>query len=641
MGKKHLQKVVRLNPFPVIGGSGWSDERKSRPDHEKYEWWRVLWLTGVDYFSTLAYQPGIAFLAAGVLSPLATLLLVIVTLFGALPVYRQVASRSYAGQGSIAMLERMLSGWWSKSCVLILIGFAATDFTITMTLSAADAAQHIIENELLNSLFGMGQIGLTLSLLGALGAVFLIGFREAIRIAIFIAVPYIVLNIIVLVAGIIELANHPEKIANWNAGMAAHGDFVGILIVCSLVFPKLALGMSGFETAVSTMPLIETGELSGSAEIQDRVRKTRKLLFVAALLMSMLLLASSVVTTVLIAPAEFVSGGKAYGRAISFLAHDLFGMGFGTVYDVVTVAILWFAGASALTGLLQIIPRYLPKFGMAPAWLANTRPLVLVIVFFNFLITLIFKADVEAQSGAYATGVLVLILSAAVAVALSLWREADRIRSYYYWGVTFVFAYTLGENIRLRIDGLIVAAVFVFVIITLSMVSRAMRATEIRIGELKFESDASARKWTQIEGKDVHLVTIRKDTLAMRKQKAEEIRKYYAIEGIIAFLHIELTDDRSEFNADLQAVITKEDNNYLIEVKGANAIANTIAFVSESLRPKSIFLSLTRKNPLGQALRFVLWGEGETGLMVYRILLRHWERVNRGKNRPLIFIVSE
>jgi len=612
-----------------------------------HPWWKVIWLTGVDYFSTLGYQPGIALLAAGPLAPIATMILVLVTLLGALPIYAQVASRSYVGQGSIAMLENLLKGWSGKALVLVLLGFAATDFVITMTLSAADAAKHAIENPFFGPVLGEHQLLVTVAILAILAAVFLKGFTEAIGLAAAAAVPYLGLNLIVLGRGAWEVITHPALLDSWRSMLAAKGDFAMLVAGAVLVFPKLALGLSGFETGVSVMPLVDGGAADKAhnphkdGAPKGRVGNTRKLLALAALIMSCMLILSSFVTTLLIPPAAYREGGKASGRAIAYLAHKHLGPGFGTVYDISTILVLSLAGASAAAGLLHLIPRFVPRYGMAPIWASLSRPLVLALFLVELVVTLVFNADVEAQSGAYATGVLVLIVSAAVAATLALWHER-------HWGLMSytailcaVFTFTLADNCVERPDGLIIGCIFTLLLMLASGFSRSLRSAEFRIPQGYFMDVGSWRLGPELRGKKVNLAPLASSAEEDRRRKRAEITKYYKVRGPILFLHVNLLDNRSDFAAPVEVSISKDGSDYVAEVYGAIAVANTIAYVCEAIDPIAVFIGLTRRNLMSQAFRYLLFGEGETGLMVYKILLRYWHWTPEEDVRPLIFLMSD
>ena len=239
------------------------------------------------------------------------------------------------------------------------------------------------------------------------------------------------------------------------------------------------------------MPLVKGDPEDTEEHPAGRIRNTRKLLTVAALTMSVMLVGSSIITTMLIPPEAFRAGGEAYGRALAYVAHEHLGHTFGTIYDISTVAILWFAGASAMVGLLNLVPRYLPRYGMAPEWAKANRPLVFIFTGITFLVTILFKADVTAQGGAYATGVLVLMGSAALAVTLDARRHGRRWLGYLV--LSLIFAYTTLINIVERPEGLKIASWFIVTIIVTSLISRVVRSTELRVQSV--EPDAVARRF--------------------------------------------------------------------------------------------------------------------------------------------------
>jgi hypothetical protein len=616
----------------------------------KASWWQVMCLTGVDYFSTLGYQPSIAFVAAQYLSPFATIVVVLLTLFGALPVYNRIAALSPHGQGSLSILEERLPRWRGKAFVLCLLGFAATDFVITITLSAADATAHIIENPFVPHWMDHRVI-VTLILLAALGAIFLKGFKEAIWLAVGLVVLYLGLNVIVVGNGLWVLVTHPEHMQAWRTNLFTQQSNPVMMVAMALIlFPKLALGLSGFETGVAVMPLVrgvsgQTTSVDPAIELRARVDNTRKLLKTAAVIMSVLLIGSSFVTTTMIPAHEFQKGGEASGRALAFLAHRDFGEVFGTLYDISTIAILWFAGASAMAGLLNLVPKYLPRYGMAPDWARATRPLVTLITCIAFFVTIMFDADVDAQGGAYATGVLVLMTSGAVAVIVALPLSRRR-----FIPIGVIFFFTTLLNMYEKPEGLKIALWFIATIIGTSLVSRVLRSTEIRIEGVAYDEKAeefikdaaNAGRAGNTAYPALRIIANRPDTGNRDEydRKLAEARREHHLPEADPVLFLEIrSSDASDFSNMLRVRGVDIDGHRVLRCSSP-AIPNAIAGLLLNLRDRTdclphAYFGWTEGNPIAYLLKFLAFGEGDTA-PVCREVLRQAEHVP--ERRPRIHV---
>ncbi|MFJ6119014.1 amino acid transporter, partial [Streptomyces sp. NPDC092129] len=400
--------------------------------------------------------------------------------------------------------------------------------------------------------------------------------------------------------------------------------------------------LSGFETGVAVMPHVQGDPDDTEEKPTGRIRDTKKLLTTAALVMSGFLITTSFITTLLIPEKEFQSGGAANGRALAYLAHEYLGNAFGTVYDASTIAILWFAGASAMAGLLNLMPRYLPRYGMAPHWARAVRPMVIVFTLVAFLVTWIFDADVDAQGGAYATGVLVLISSAAIAVTIAARKAGQRNWTVGFAVISAVFLYTTVVNVIERPDGVKIGACFIAGIILVSLLSRLARAFELRVTSVSLDTMAE-RFVRDIASRKIRFIANEPGSrdAAEYRDKIEQIRVDNDITPQDDFVFVEVTvGDPSEFEAGLTVRGEVLHGRYRVLTLESSSIPNALAALMLYVRDTTgctphIYFEWTEGDPFRNFLRFFLFGQGEVA-PVTREVLREAEPDR--KRRPRVHV---
>jgi hypothetical protein len=675
-----------------------SDSTAQRRGQHQYAWWIVLCLLGLDYFSSLAYLPSIALMQAEglpvelrnthLLVPLAALGVALLTLLVALPVYLYIAGRSPHGEGAIGLLERRWPGWRGKLLVLVLVGFIGTDYIMTRSLSTADAAEHLTANPLFRAqsevwlrdpeavrnalpapLRGVFFEALSERLVvSVILAIVSFGFyfwlvrsldRGFLGFAVAIVLLFLAVNLLVLVPTWQYLLQHPEILRDWQQSLPtllgdirsnAGGTLAFLGLIALVTFPPMAIGLSGFELALVSVPLVRGSASDTPEHPRGRIFNARLMMIAAAVLMSVLVLVS-VSAVGLVVPLEGLkdSGGVVHHRAVSYLAHGsvlrsglsahdeiapYFGTAFGTVYDLSAILILCLAGAAATVTLKDVVPGLLGKFGMEVTW---TRRLGLITHLFNGLIlvvTVVFRAKVEDLMWAYAASVLAVLWGASFGAAVDL-RERAR-----GWGMGW-FAWVLASPFSLAAllflvllgmvalrgpAGLIIAGGFIVLVLLTGLLVRGWRGTDTRFEPFVFADPQSEDRFFKAVNHEYQVLI--PDPIDQRTplQVEQDVRQKAGLADNTPVIVLEIEmGHRGDLPGD-QALLSmvERDGRETIRIRGSRSLPHTIASValacSKVGRPPDVHFGSRRDGPLDATMNYLLLGQADLPQMVRDLL---------------------
>jgi hypothetical protein len=412
-----------------------------------------------------------------------------------------------------------------------------------------------------------------------------------------------------------------------------------------LLLPQLSLGLSGFEMSMILMPQVHGRRDDAEASPRGRIRNTRKVLVVAAVLMSTYLLGSVLVTSLLIPESAFAPDGRATNRALAYLAHGgvttamsegqpvelspLFGVVFGSVYDVTTILLLTLAGTSVMTALSTLLPQFLLRFGMELKWTARWGVLLMAFALINLLVTLYFKASVEQQRGAYATGVLVVMTTACLVTVLSrrhdLRKKGSRWRPWYFLFVACVFMATTFAVIVTSPSGLVIAFAFITAILAMSVVIRALRSDELRTEGFDFVSSESEFLWNSLRMLDFPVLVPHRPGCHNCLDKEAMVRREHNLDPAIEIVFLEIeVDDPSNFYQRLLIEVVQQDKRYILKVTRCVSIAHAIAAIalemSRESKPPALHFGWTDMNMLAASWSYLAFGEGNISWKVRELI---------------------